>query len=99
MTGSTSLGGCVAASGFPHPHSGFGMAMVGHDGVVASMHVLDCGRGVVAIGRLGAGGSCVVVAEAKSVGPTVVHMKPVVSDNSCWGGCHRWNRDSQWYRQ
>jgi len=24
MTGSTSLGGCVSAAGFPHPHSGLG---------------------------------------------------------------------------
>ncbi len=72
---------------------------VGHDGVVASMQVLDCGGGVVAISRLGAGGACVVAVEAKTVGPAVVHMKPVVSDNSHWGWCHRQNRDTQWYRQ
>ncbi len=73
--------------------------MVGHDGVVASMHVLDHGRGVVAVGRLGAGGACVVAVEAKSMGPTVVHMKPIISDNGHWGWCHRQNRDSRWYRQ
>ncbi len=45
------------------------------------MHVLDCGRRVVAIGRLGTGCTHVVVVEAKAMGPTIVHMEAVVSDN------------------
>ncbi len=62
------------------------------------MHVLDHGRGVVAISRLGAGGTGVVVVEAKTVGPTIVHMKPIVSDNRHYGWWCRWNRDSWGHR-
>ena len=55
--------------------------VVGHDGVVAAMHVLDCGRHVVAISRLGTGCTHVVVAEAKAMGPTIVHMEAIICDN------------------
>jgi len=71
---------------------------VGHDGVVATMHVLDCGRGVVAISGLGAGGACVVVVETKSMGPTIVHVNSIISDNSCWCHCRRWHRDERGHR-
>jgi len=63
------------------------------------MHVLDHGGGVVAFSWLGAGGTHVVAVEAKAVGPTVVHMKPVVSDNGHCGWWYRQNKDSQWHRQ
>jgi len=58
------------------------------------MHVLDHGRSVVAISRLGAGGTGVVVVETKSMGPTIVHVNPIISDNSCWCQWHRGNKDS-----
>ncbi len=56
-------------------------AAIGHDGVVAAMHVLDRGRGVVAIGRIGTSCTCVVAVEAKAMGPTIVHMEAIISDN------------------
>jgi len=63
------------------------------------MHILDCGGAVVAIGRLGAGGAGVVAVEAEAMGPTVKHMKPIIGDNSCCGGCCKWDRDNWWHRQ
>ncbi len=55
--------------------------MVGHDGAVTAMHVLDGGSSVVAIASIGTGGTCVVAVEAKAMGPAVVYVKPIISDN------------------
>jgi len=40
------------------------------------MHILDHGRSVVAISRLGAGGTGVVAVETKSMGPTKYMLIP-----------------------
>jgi len=74
------------------------VATVGHDGVVAAMHVLDCGRGVVAISRLGTSGACVVVVETEAMGPTIVHVKPIISDNSHQRHWCKWHRDKRGHR-
>ncbi len=72
---------------------------IGHDGVVTTMHVLDSGSGVVAFSRVGTGGTCVVAVETKAMGPAIVHVKPIISDNGPGvGGCG-WNRCGQCTRQ
>jgi len=50
------------------------MASVGHDGVVATLHVFNCGSGSVSFSQVGTGGADVCAIKAKTMGPAIVHL-------------------------
>ena len=67
------------------------MLAVGHDGVVAAVHVLHSGSGAMALCRVGAGGAGVHFVEPKSMGRAIVHAEPVVGcDGTGIGRCADW---------
>ncbi len=63
------------------------MMAVGHDGVVATLHVFDCCIGAVAIGQIGTSGACVGTVESQAMGPAIVHGEPIIGGDG--GGWYR----------
>jgi len=57
------------------------MTTIGHDCVVAALHVFDCCGGVMALGRIGACAACVIAVESQAMCPTVVHVETIIGDN------------------
>jgi len=63
------------------------MVAVGHDCVVAGLHVFDSGISVMAVCWIGAGVTGMVMVETKAMCPAVVHIEPIICDDgSCTGG-------------
>jgi len=69
--------------------------VVGHDGVVATLHVFDCCIGAVAIGRIRTSGTCVRTVETQAVGPAIVHGEPIIGCDG--GGWYRLARHCRWW--
>jgi len=59
----------------------FGTTSVGHNGVVAAMHIFDGGSAVVAISGVRTRGTGVVLIETKPMGPTIVHVEAIIGNN------------------
>jgi len=60
------------------------MMAVGHDGVVAALHVFDCCIGAVAIGQVGTSGACLGTVESQAVGPAIVHGESIIGGDGGW---------------
>jgi len=64
--------------------------LVGHDGVVAVLHVLNCGSGVVSFGRVGAQCTGVGSIKSETMHPAVIHLQSIISGDGagrhgdCW---------------
>jgi len=80
--------------------------VVGHDGVVAILHVFDGGHQAMALARAGACGAGVHLVEAESMCPAVIHADAIVSDNVVvnsrqWqssGRCTSMGHCQQWHQ-
>jgi len=76
---------------------------IGHDHVVAALHIFDCGCSAMTIHWIGAGATCVIAIESKAMCPAIVHVETIVGDDGphagrdglssghwTWLGCSLW---------
>jgi len=70
--------------------------VIGHDCVVASLHVFDHGFSVVSLGQVGACATCVIVVETKTMCPTIIHVESVIGYDGLCGGQEPLGLDSAW---
>ena len=79
----------------PAMSGGFGFAAVGHDGVVPTSHVFDGGCLTVALSRVGASGTGVILIETEAMHPTIIDLSAIVGGDHARGNTGRrgeWSR-------
>jgi len=62
------------------------VASVGHDCVVAALHVLNCGCCTMPISWVGACATGMIAIEPKAVCPTIIHVESIIGYNGLHGG-------------
>jgi len=58
--------------------------VIGHDGIVAALHIFHCCHGSVSFGQVGTSATGVIAIESKAVHPTVIHVEAIIGyDGTC----------------